>query len=435
MTSPATLVSVQRALDSNFTLGLVSAQVAPAQSYVDNTVQPLTTYYYRYLYSNPAGVSAGPSSSVTTPAYIPPPATGTTMADNYIGANSLLGIGTEAVEGHPVQVQNLLDYTGGTITPDLKVLYSKVLRGTAAGKVKRAAGRATYAGDITLDVTPEGMSKALASVFGPPVTVAGTGAAVGTFTHTFSNTFAQTPVTLVQKIGATIKVWPGCRGSSFKIGVDKEQDSVINATVGYMALNELIYAADGDVGLTGAGYDPLQPFSPVDATLSIAGAASTSAKTFEVTCNRNLGERNVLNGYRGATGHYSQVTDVSATASLYFVDESAMKVYFGQADAVVAPYGATKTVFTQTVTLRIMQSANYELDVVFPACTYEKLGQPVSGPDVIMQEVSLTPVYDPATGTDMQIVLRNTQANTVITTAGSPISAVPANAVNPFVSP
>ena len=353
------------------------------------------------------------------------------MADTIIGANSLLGIGTEAVEGQPVQVQGLLDYSSGTITRDLKVLYSKSLRRTAASRIKKAAGVASYAGDFTVDVTPEGISKMLSATFGAPVTSGN----YGGYASTWTNSFQQLPHTIVQQLGSTIKVFAGCRGSSFKLTADKEQDSVIQAMFGIMAINEYIYSDPNIVGITGAGYDPLPPFSPVQGTLSIGGVVTALAKSFEVNCNKNLGTRNVLNGYRGPLAHFAQVSDVTGTMSLYFNDENALKQYFGQASSVVAPYGATSNVLSTPITLAIVQSGVYELDVVFPNCAYDKVGEPVQGQNEIMQEVALAPLYDPVTGTDMLIVLKNTQSGAVITTPGTLISSVPATGVQPYHNP
>jgi hypothetical protein len=279
----------------------------------------------------------------------------------------------------------------------------------------------------------------LCALFGAPAQTAVTGPPTRNIL-TWSDAFNQLPVTFSEKRGTSYYCFPGGRVGGLDLRLDKTQTDPLQISFDAMAMNQLMYAGLSDLGLDTATYDALTAFAGVEGALSIAGAVTADARSFDCRVNKNLGGRDVLNGYRGALGHYIQNSETTGTATLYFSTESELKRFFGVAQGVAQPYGAQSNVIYVPLYLQVIGQMNVagfqnRIFLNLPNASYEKVGEPIAGPDAIMQEISYYAYHDNTTGTSVQVGLENSQTSTGVITPGTAISVVPANAIQPYVAP
>jgi len=261
-------------------------------------------------------------------------------------------------------------------------------------------------------------------------------AAPSTFNvHTWKSKTTHVPHTLLEKRGTSIYAFPGAGVDSLSIDMDKTQTTPILGSFGWKALNQLVYDTLAAVGLDVAGFDPLPAYGASQVLLTIAGTSAPHARKFSINTKANLQERQGFNGKRGATQLYSTGIENTGNMEMYFQDEAESKVYFGQLDAVAAPYGAKRKIRTVSVVLTIFSETNAagfsnKIIVRYPKFQYKKVGKPVAGKDAIMQSVDWKAYYDAASGTSMIIEVWNSQSNGTIVATGTPISVVPANDIS-----
>ncbi len=250
----------------------------------------------------------------------------------------------------------------------------------------------------------------------------------------------QIPHSIQQVKGPSFFVYPGCKASDLSISGDKDQNTPAEFDYRVRALNQLQYATEAAIGTDISGFDPLPAFGPSEMQLSIAGSVSQDAKTFTINFSRTMNSRDVLNLNRGPVAHYVGKTVNTGTITMYFSTELEMQRYFGQVDAASIPYGALKKIRTIPLDFLIQGETNAsgfqnQFDLYVPKASYKKVGQPVAGPDAIMQQVSWKAYHDTALGSNFRMRVRNQETLTALQTTGTVITTVPLNGVQSLVLP
>lgn len=429
----------------------------------DTPVVPyqLAIYKARRVIGAPPSLSSdfSPLAYARGPWPVPPqkftrnPDMSTQIQNTNTGLRSKMGFALEAVEGQPVKAQVLLDRAGGSPEMTLDQIKRKGLRNNP-GHTGALAGKATVAGSgIGVEPTPESTTALWCAFLGTPVTTAAAAvpgsagppavAPVGAYNdHLWTESFDQFSGTMSERRGSSFFCFPGTRIMGINLKVDPDASEQVLLMLDTVHLNQLMYAQESDLGLDTAGFDTLLPPAAVDAFLKIAGSLSADAKTADVKLKRGLKDRRGLNGTRGATSHVLGRSDHSATVDLHFSTENELLRYFGQAQQaqIAYPYGASNTVQYVPMSLLLPTPVNAagfqnQIEVIFPACSYTKVGQPVQGEDEIIQSIELAPFIDPVTNCDLQVRIRNSKSLAAVTAFGVPVQAVPINSVTAYHNP
>lgn len=423
--------------------------------------------YQLLIYKARRVTASGTASAFSPPVYArgPWPQSGRTFARNpdmstviqntNIGLRSKMGFALEAIEGQPVKSQVLLDRAAGSPDMDLEQIKRKSLRSNT-GYTGALAGKATVAGSgIAVEPCPESITPVLCAFLGTPVTTATPAVAGGAgppavapvgayYDHLFSETFDQFSGTMSERRGTSFFCHPGTRINGLDVKVDPDSAEQVMFTLETNHLNQLLYAQESDLGLDTAGFDTLLPPAAVDSLLKIAGSLSADAKTADLKLKRGLKARRGMNGTRGATSHYLGRSEHSATVGLHFSTEAELLRYFGQAQQaqqqIVYPYGATNTIQYVPLSLLLpmpLNAANFQnqIEIIFPAAAYQKVGQPVAGEDEIIQTIEIHPYIDPVANTSLQVRVRNSKTFAATVATGVPVVAVPLNSVTAYHTP
>lgn len=431
---------------AGFSLLTTVAETAPAlpggptYSYPETPVIPGFLYTFKQRRFDPA---LNAYSDFTAPVTVraPWPLTGevipkdpnmsTTIVNTNTGLRTRLGFGLEAVEGVPVKPTILLDRISGNPDIDLEQLQRKALRNTTS-VVGGRAGKATVSGKYSVEPTPQALATLLCALYGTPSLTAVAAVvgppAVPTYNRLiWSDTLDQFTGTFTDLRGGSVYAHPGARLDGFSVKADADQSEIITAECDITALDELLFDSTTTVGLDTAGVDILDPYSPIDAAVSIAGQVSADAKSFDVALKRNLKLKRVLRGKRGAASQYLGRSANTASTSLFFSTEAEIKRFFGVPQNQGYPYGAGGQILYLPVSLVFTPPVGpagfpYTWIVRFPNASYAKRGEQINGEDAIMQAIEIMPYLDPATNTNVQIELWTTQALADVTTPGTAIN-------------
>ncbi len=366
---------------------------------------------------------------------------GAIMADAPLtatGVQTKLGIGREGTYGTPVQAQKMVDRKSGTLDmefkdPDHETLANRTM------DTDSVRGPSEVMGTVKITPSPEGFTRFICAMLGDPTTVntpavAGSPAVASYNTHSWLDTFVQAAQTLTEVKGPSFIAYPGCKADGMTLNVDKEQNTPIEMDFDMRALNRLLYILESSLGTDVAPFDPLPAWSAVEASLSISGAVSLVSKTFAMNFKKGIKPRQVLNGNTGPVSHYVNKSTLTGTIGQYFSTEAEMRAYYGVLDAQAAPYGASRKIRTQPLALTLASEVNAggyinSLQLLIPRASYKKVGQPVQGPDEIMQSTEWKAYHDLATGSGFKLVLVNGESLAQITSPGTNFTSVPANAV------
>jgi len=373
-----------------------------------------------------------------------PPTGDSHMADPITGARTELGIGLEATEGTAVRAQKKVEYLSGKIEPNMAPVTSRALRATPAANKKAIHGPASFAGDFSVEATPEGgFSKILVGAFGTPVftqTISGAGTPTH-YKHTLKNRFGQVPVTIVQKLMDTpgaerYQVSLGSRISALELGFDAEATTPVTASVSVMSLDGSVeFSSASSVGMDTASVDTLQPFSQQDATITVGGANYCKTRRITVPIDKGVGERRGLCGKRGAQGHFEGMSSVGPiTADMYFEDMEEINRLYGTPNVGTYPVAASKRIVGTQVKISLrtpLNATGYQngMEITFPNAVWETVSTPVSGEDEITQTVTMIPLYSDADGTDVIIDWWNGETHQSLCATGTPISGMPTSQV------
>jgi hypothetical protein len=146
---------VERAANASFTTGLTSVTLpANSTNYIDTTVSPTTTYYYRVTTMLPAGITSTPviASPVTTPANTAPTVTTPAAATSNPVTTTTVALSVTADDDAP---EANLTYTWAALgTPPAPVPYNINGTNTAKNVTATFAKAGTY--DLQVTITDGG---------------------------------------------------------------------------------------------------------------------------------------------------------------------------------------------------------------------------------------------------------------------------------------
>ena len=359
-----------------------------------------------------------------------------------IGAHSLIGIGLEPSEGTAVEAQYLLDRTEGSLVMEMATIARGSYR-NATSPAGFVAGTTKNAGSITLEATPNTILAILLAVLGDPTAVVldtkVSGGDPQFYLYTFKDSFGQRTLTISEMQGESTFLNPGCRASGFTCGVGKTQNETVRMALDFMSLNQLFGFAEHELGLDVAGYDASEPWGPTEVQALFNDVVTTSATNVSVKPTKQIGERQVLDGFRGPESHYTEQSAHTSTATLIFTDEENLNLYFGLAANATGKRGATRTVKSQSVAMLIQHDVDQYgkqefIEFSFPKGTFERVGNPYKGPGVINQDVSIITAQDATEGTSLVVTVGSYLAPATLLTAGTLLTGVPSNTVNKEIS-
>lgn len=445
--------------DDDFSLLTTVADGAGGETALDSPVLPFQLYIYKArrldgasgLYSawSPLVYARAPWPAFST--FTRDPNMSTTIQNTNTGIRSKMGFGLEAVEGQPVKAQALLDRVSGSPNMELEQIKRKSLRNNV-GLTGAVNGKATITGSgINVEPCPESITGPLCAFLGAPAitvtpaVVAAAGppavaASPGYSDLLWTDGFDQFTGTMNERRGSSFFCFPGTRIIGINIKADPDSSDVVTFSLDTGHLNQIMYAQESDLGLDTAAFDTLLPPSPEDAVLRIAGTLSADSKTCDLKLKRGQKLRRGLLGQRGGTSYILGRSEHSGEVNLYFSTEAELQRYMGQAQGAALPYGATSGVMIVPLSLLLNMPLNAagfqnQIEVIFPACSYTAVGQPVEGEQEIMQKISVQSYVDAVSGTDLQIRVRNSKSLGAVTQFGIPLTSVPINSVTAFHNP
>lgn len=189
-----------------------------------------------------------------------PERTSTVDADDIVtGVETAIYLGIEAVKGIPVKVTDIGPYISGGVGHDVGRRYSRQLRNAPTMRRKVTRGLVTYEGSIEIEITPEGFVPKLLCALHPVASTPLIGPTRSR--HRWSNAFGSKTVTLVQRKGQNIEVYPGTRVRRMEAVINKEDDNPLSATFELVALDQLVFPLKSnptllaDLGISGAVED------------------------------------------------------------------------------------------------------------------------------------------------------------------------------------
>jgi len=376
----------------------------------------------------------------------PQPERNNPMAVNDIlsGTDTELWVGVEGAEGIPTKAAWKAEYTQGGIQSDLMRVYGRTLRNTPTMRRKVVYGRATFQGDIELEVTPEGAFPRLMAATFPFVTTPLISPT--RYRHRFRNLFGARTVTLIQRKGRDFYVYPGAKVNALEISCSVEQDSVLMARFSVTALDEHVYNIDQFnllaaglltyLGTATASEDPLSPYSPVDGVSTIGGVTA-GIRSITYSVNKGLLKENVMDGKRGVRQNAEVKNETSGSASLFF--ESRNNLLRDMTGSTTLPatgiFTAGSTIAlapVQTVFSPANNASGFSnvLGLYIPNCDI-KTDQPVQGDGESPENLTFFPVdaVGDASGTDFYIEITNSETYTSLWTPNTPITQAPTSSV------
>ena len=387
--------------------------------------------------------------SILTVTRAPNSTEGKPMAVNDIltGTDTSVWVAIEPAEGIPTKVSWAAEYLSGGIVSDLMRLYSRALRNAPTMRRKVVAGRAVYAGDLEIEITPEGPFPRLMAALFPFTSTSLSGPA--RWRHRFYNAFNSKTVTLVQQKGQTTQtngalyVYPGTKVSAVDFTFSKEQDAVLTARFSLVALDEWVYelatvpTAPTLLGTSTASTDTLNPYSPVNGVATIGTLTGAGVRSMTFGVQRNLGKEFVFDGYRGARQNYEGRNDVTGSAGLFF--EAMTNLRRDMTGSVSTPtgvYAANETIAVTNVSLVYtppLNAAGFSniLGFYIPNCDI-KTDQPVQGEAEIPENLQFFPIdaVGEASGTDFYVEITNSESFTSLNMPGAAIVAAPTTTVD-----
>jgi hypothetical protein len=390
--------------EAAFTLLATIPDPGSGFTYDDTSVTPGSLYIYRARRRDDSLPEPCQYSDWTALAFhrAPYPFKESNMScenDIVTGVETELFVAVEACQGIPTKVDWLAEYRSGGLNRDLMRLFGRSLHNKPTMRRKVVAGRAVWEGQIVLEITPEGAFPRFALATLPVETTALSSPT--RYSHRFANKFGAKSITLIQRKGQSLFVYPGTMVSSLEVSFSKEQDDVLIGTFTIVALDEIVYKLDlvptapTLLGTATASSDPLPPYSPVTGVATIGGVVA-GIKTITFTLNKNLGADNVFDGKRGARSHFERLADTSGSASLnYTSDNVNLERDFGVSNPSGA-YAPGDTITSAPVLITFTPPNNGSgfsnlLTFCFPQADV-KSAEPVEGENEVPENLTFTPL-------------------------------------------
>ncbi len=358
--------------------------------------------------------------------------------DINTGAKSALYIAVESCENIPTRATWRVPYMSGGVERDAQLLYSVELQDTLDMYTDVVEGIVQYQGSVTLQIRPEGaFPRFMLAAFSHTATVIAQ--PVSHFRHRFFIGKGPKTVTLIQRKGDTLFVYPGTTVSSFNVSFSKQQDTVLQATFSVMSLNELVYELDlvpdaaALLSTATASADPLPPYSPVKGKAYINNLiAGIKDMSWDITPNKERDQ--VFDGNRGARRIFTNGrTSVTGSASLNYADNTNVRRELLGPDVPTGAYGIGDKIAVAPVGIVFEPPANgagfsNRLSFQAPTTTI-KTTQPIDGDGVIPENLTFAPMNRTGNtaNTSWYCEIDNSESGTSLLTPGTPITSVPNN--------
>ncbi len=373
----------------------------------------------------------------------PPESTTTTMATTYYSdQQSKLSLGMQdpvnGIEWVPVIAQTGLDRKSGQL--DMEDTDSDVvsLMGIT-DDLEKVPNTSKVTGSPVLNVRIQDITHILAMAYGAPVTTAiaavaasagppATPAVAAHFSHVFTKGFSQIPATIHEIRGPQVYAFPGSRVTSLSIDTDKTQSDNLVITADMLALNQIVLNAASDCGINLVGYDTEPAFGMAQIAAAIGSGDPTILQKVTIKDDLKLKEIQGLTGTRGPVSHARVDSEATIDVTAFFSTDAEMKMYFNQLSTIAAPYGKGNVElyvpFTWSATGAVSATTGYANSVTFNAtkAALKKVGKPVRGKNLIMQELSIKVYSDLLNnGTALTWTVVNGQTNANIVTPAAAI--------------
>jgi len=230
-----------------------------------------------------------------------------------------------------------------------------------------------------------------------------------------TETVAQQGTTLAYKHTFTIGDTP-----FFSIQVDKDTEAydVVSAKISSItaacSLGELLLITPSWIcnydryqpSPVTPSYSVIDPFTFVQATVSIAGSADSDVDDFSFTVSRGLQVKNVL-GDRFTKEPILGGLEVTGTFTKFFATSTEYRRFWGSTTATQPQASLTAA----TVSLKFegdiaAGTYKYSLEFIFPNVLYTAASVPIAGKDALKQSISFSS-YESAGNDDIKIELVN----------------------------
>lgn len=335
------------------------------------------------------------------------------VSNIMIGWKAAVSIGRQANFNAPVKPQDFLfaescglegRHTPIIVNPLMKKRWS----------AKSSIGRVEVGGDTRIIAVPMGgFTKLLYSMF-TDLTTTGTSAP---YTHTF-------------KLGDTL----------YPLSIEKAlneyhlfSDLVVTRLVFAMDLDALLVATatltGGNYRINNASYTDASAGFPAIAFPIFYGGTATldgtdlPARTAELTIESTEVDRRVLTS-RYSKSYLPGAFTITGRLSLYYDSDAMIRRLFG-INGTSYPATPADALITGAIILKAIcpgVTPTTYIQFKIPKALFQAVGVPVGGPDVVMQEVTFRGMPNDNETSPIEIEISSSEANSTITTAGTPIS-------------
>lgn len=238
---------------------------------------------------------------------------------------------------------------------------------------------------------------------------------------------AKTTATVAVQYGNSnlVRAFGGVGGNKMSIKFATKASEPLTASLDVEALTEINGMTLASLGLDVATYDPLPGYGIDSYCTAQIGGAIADAESFDVSFDRGLLEKRVLNGFAGPLANYLGSGKHKLTATLFFSSDAEKQRFYGVSVASGTSYAQGNKINVFPVTLTVTNPVNgagvvNQFIIYCPTATYITVKEEIKGKTGIMQMVEIVPLLDPVTGTDIQLLMVNSRTATSIIPA-SPI--------------
>lgn len=424
-------------------LTIIYSNTIASFSYLDEPIALNNTFWYRARRQDLDTLAYSDWSNV-----VQLQSTGDRMSFVPVSSATRVGIGIQPPDsgsvinnfsGQGCTVTELLDYLGGAIEVDRPAIHPMALADTPTDKTGAPiTGDFMANGSFDLEVAPSGgFFRTLIALFGIPVT---TGNAAP-YTHVFKNDWSYRLCSIAHQIkkdrsGSGDHIIYHCPDSmihAISIGVGRPTREVVRARIGVKSGNKFVIASETLVGLDVVGASTAPRISPSQCSFKIGGAIDVSVRSASLDYSMQTEDVEGLSGYQGATDFGRIVSQLSLSLTAYFTDQQYEALFYGYSTVQDKPFGFVIDAQETNVDLILpvkVGTSTYSIKFTMPKCAVVRMGKPVNGRGLIMQDITVQPRLDLASGTDFIVTVINGVNAAGAQAVGTAITGLPANSVH-----
>ncbi|HEY3265778.1 MAG TPA: phage tail tube protein [Armatimonadota bacterium] len=327
------------------------------------------------------------------------------------GMDAKTGIGLETTYGTPVKSMALLDTLTNNISGTYNRIDSKALGRGRFLPARSVMGSAEIGGSLSCEATPDCFSLLLYAALGAVTT---TGAA-SLYTHAITAAAAgPKPITVATAKGNLIAV-ASCKVETLTLNA--ALDAILEADAEMVGIAEKYdqYPETPAGKVFGTASVPISlPFSFTGATLNLDGTANNDCGSFKAVIKNNLSAKRVM-GNPFPNAHSAQFAEVTFELDMFYESEALLRKHLGAAAGWPMSRGAIPTPCALTAAFA-SGTTGHSLTVAATVAYVTAPEPAIEGSDYLKQTVTITVVNPGVTFT-----LVSAEANTALTTAGTPI--------------